>query len=363
MKIDVLPPDVNTSLATFTAVGESIRFGLGAVRNVGVQVVNHIREAREAKGPFTDFHDFVNKVSVQALNRRTVDSLIKAGAFDQLGNTRRSLSEIHESVVDQAVRQKKAEEHGDVGFDFDSLFDEHEETPAPKIINLPEWGKRELLALEREMLGLYVSDHPLSGLEVGLSENSDMTVAQLLESELEDGAVVQVAGLLNQVNHRVARNSGNPYAQASLEDFSGEISILFLGKAYQEHQTRLQPDSLLAVKGRVQRRDDEVTMHAQSVQVLNLQPRESSDYDGPLVLTVPEYFATAEVLTAFDQAIDRHPGQTEVRLRLIRDGVARVFSLPKTVEVSANLIGELKSILGRDCLSAPEVQSREAAAR
>jgi len=120
---------------------------------------------------------------------------------------------------------------------------------------------------------------------------------------------------------------------------------------------------LLAVKGRVQRRDDEVTMHAQSVQVLNLQPRESSDYDGPLVLTVPEYFATAEVLTAFDQAIDRHPGQTEVRLRLIRDGVARVFSLPKTVEVSANLIGELKSILGRDCLSAPEVQSREAAAR
>jgi len=363
MKIAVLPPDVNTSLATFTAVGDSIRFGLGAVRNVGVQVVNHIRDARESKGAFTDFHDFVNKVSAQALNRRTVDSLIKAGAFDQLGNTRRSLSEIHESVVDQAVRQKKAEEHGDVGFDFDSLFDEHEESPTPKIINLPEWGKRELLALEREMLGLYVSDHPLSGLEVGLSENSDMTVAQLLESELDDGAVVQVAGLLSQVNHRVARNSGNPYAQASLEDFSGELSILFLGKAYQEHQTRLQPDSVMAVRGRVQRRDDEFTMHAQSVQVLNLQPRESSGHDGPLVLTVPEYFATAEVLTNFDQALERHPGDTEVCLRLIKEGVARVFSLPKRVEVSANLIGELKSILGRDCLAGPEAQSKEAAAR
>ena len=363
MKIAVLPPDVNTSLATFTAVGDSIRFGLGAVRNVGVQVVNHIREARESKGAFTDFHDFVNKVSAQALNRRTVDSLIKAGAFDQLGNTRRSLSEIHESVVDQAVRQKKAEEHGDVGFDFDSLFDEHEESPTPKIINLPEWDKRELLSLEREMLGLYVSDHPLSGLEVGLSENSDMTVAQLLESELDDGAIAQVAGLLNQVNHRVARNSGNPYAQASLEDFSGELSILFLGKAYQEHQTRLQPDSVMAVRGRVQRRDDEITMHVQSVQVLNLQPRESSGHDGPLVLTVPEYFATAEVLTGFDQALERHPGDTEVRLRLIKEGVARVFSLPKRVEVSANLIAELKSILGRDCLAGPEAQSKEAAAR
>lgn len=363
MKIDVLPPDINTSLATFTAVGDSIRFGLGAVRNVGLQVVNHIREARETKGAFTDFHDFVNKVSGHVLNRRTVDSLIKAGAFDLLGNTRRSLAEIHESVVDQAVRQKKAEEHGDVGFDFDSLLDEHEESQTPKIINLPEWSKKELLALEREMLGLYVSDHPLSGMEIGLSENSDMTVAQLLESELDDGAVVQVAGLLTAVNHRVARNSGNPYAQATLEDFSGELSILFLGKSYLENQSALQPDSLLAVRGRVQHRDDEITMHAQSVQVLNIQPRVRDTLDGPLVLTVPEYFATADVLTQFDAALERHPGDTEVRLRLIRDGVARVFSLPKTVEVSANLIGEIKSILGRDCLTTPQAQSSEAAVR
>ena len=194
MKISVLPPDVNESEVNFAAIDGSIRFGLGAVRNVGHAVVDHIKTARDTEGVFTDFHDFVAKVPAAVLNRRTVESLIKAGAFDQLGNTRRSLAEIHESVVDQAVRQKRAEEHGDVGFDFDSLLATDDTPAAPKIINLPEWSKRELLALERDMLGLYVSDHPLSGLEIGLAEHADMTVAQLLESELEDGATVTVAG-------------------------------------------------------------------------------------------------------------------------------------------------------------------------
>ena len=363
MKIDVLPPDVNTSQASFAAVGESIRFGLGAVRNVGLQVVEHIREARESKGEFTDFHDFVKKVPAQALNRRTVESLIKAGAFDLLGNTRRSLAEIHESVVDQAVGEKRAEERGDVGFDFDSLFDDTGEAPEPKIINLPEWSKRELLAFEREMLGLYVSDHPLSGMEIGLSQHADMTVAQLLESDLEDGSVVQVAGLVGSINHRVARNSGNPYAQATLEDFSGELSILLLGKSYQENQGAMQPDGIVSVRGRVQRRDDEVTMHAQQVQVLNLQASTAAASDGPLVFTVPETFATAEVLQRFDEALERHPGPSEVRLRLIKDGVARVFSLPRRVEVSTDLIGEVKSVLGRDCLGNAQASGREAATR
>ncbi len=357
MKIAVLPPDVNTSQASFTAVGNTIRFGLGAVRNVGIHVVDHIRHARETKGVFTDFHDFVNKVSAQALNRRTIDSLIKAGAFDLLGNTRRSLAEIHESVVDQAVRQKRAEEHGDVGFDFDSLFESSEQPQSPKIINLPEWSKRELLSLEREMLGLYVSDHPLSGMEAGLAQHADMSVAQLLESDLEDGATVQIAGLVNQVNHRVARNSGNPYGQVALEDFSGEISIMFLGKSYQEHQAMLQPDSIIAIRGRVQRRDDEVTLHAQSAQVLNLQPDKAIEWQGPLVLSCPEYFATADVLTSLDRALEQHPGTTEVRLRLIGDGVARVFALPRRVEVSTNLLGEVKSILGRDCLETASAQT------
>ena len=363
MKISVLPPDVNESEATFAAVDGSIRFGMGAIRNVGVSVVEHIKAARESKGAFTDFHDFVNKVPVQALNRRTVDSLIKAGAFDQLGNTRRSLAEIHESVVDQAVRQKKAEEHGDVGFDFDALMASEDSPETPKIINLPEWSKRELLSLEREMLGLYVSDHPLAGLELGLAEHAEMTVAQLLDSDLEDGSVVTVAGLVTQANHRVARNSGNPYAQVAIEDFSGEIQVMFLGRSYTEHQALLQTDTIVGLRGRVQRRDDQITLHAQQAKLLDIQPQSQPRWEGPFILSVPEYYATAEVLTSLDRALEAHPGDHEVRLRLIGSQAARVFSLPRRVEVTANLIAEAKGILGRDCLMPPTAAASESDTR
>ena len=119
MGIKVLPPDVNESIGFFAAVGDDIRFGLGAVRNVGFNVVDAIRAARDAKGRFESFHDFLKKVPTQVANKRTVESLIKAGAFDSLGHTRRALVEIHEGAVEAAVKEKRAEENGDVGFDFD----------------------------------------------------------------------------------------------------------------------------------------------------------------------------------------------------------------------------------------------------
>ena len=163
MGIKVLPPDVNESIATFSAVGEDIRFGLAAIRNVGVGVVQGIRNARESQGAFASFHDFIKKVPSTVLNKRTVESLIKGGAFDGLGHTRRALFDIHESVVESASRDKKAEEHGDVGFDFDSLFEEAGTGSTQVVPDRPEWSRKELLSLERDMLGLYVSDHPLAG--------------------------------------------------------------------------------------------------------------------------------------------------------------------------------------------------------
>jgi DNA polymerase III alpha subunit len=152
------------------------------------------------------------------LNKRTVESLIKAGAFDQLGDTRRALFEIHESVVEGAIRSKKAEEHGDVGFDFDSLLDAGEPS-TQRVPERPEWPRKELLGLEREMLGLYVSDHPLAGLEIPLALEADLSIAELLSSDKDDGEVLTISGLITAVNHRVARSNGNPYAQVTIEDF------------------------------------------------------------------------------------------------------------------------------------------------
>jgi len=349
MGIRVLPPDVNESFATYAAVGDDIRFGLAAIRNVGVAVVDQIRRARLERGAFEHFHDFIKKVPSSVLNKRTVESLIKAGAFDQLGHTRRSLFDIHEGAVDAAAREKKAEEHGDVGFDFDSLFDQADAPPTALVPDRPEWPRSELLSLEREMLGLYVSDHPLAGLEVPLARESEVSIADLLASDREDGATVTIAGLVTAVNHRVARSSGNPYAQVTIEDFGGEVGVMFLGKTYQTHQAQLVEDSVVALRGRVSRRDEGIGLHAIELTTLSL---ESSLDDSPLTLTVPEKFATVPVLTALDEALGRHEGDAQVRLRLVKSGVARVFELPRRVQVSVDLIGEVKSLLGADCLSA-----------
>jgi DNA polymerase-3 subunit alpha len=349
MGIRVLPPDVNESYATFAAVGEDIRFGLAAIRNVGVGVVDAIRQARETQGAFEHFHDFVKKVPTVVLNKRTIESLVKAGAFDQLGHTRRSLFDIHENVVDSAIREKKAQEHGDVGFDFDSLFEQAGTPSGASVPDRPEWPRKELLSLEREMLGLYVSDHPLAGLEVALAKEAETSIAEFLMSDREDGSSVTVAGLITSVNHRVARNSGNPYAQVIIEDFGGEVSVMFLGKTYQNYQRDLVEDTVVALRGRVSRRDDGLGLHAIELMPLSVQAEHN---DEPLTLTVPEKFATVPVLTALDEALGRHEGQAHVRLRLVKSGVARVFELPRKVNVSVDLIGEVKSLLGADCLSA-----------
>src|SRR5690606_32643376 len=195
MGIKVLPPDVNESIGFFAAVGDDIRFGLGAVRNVGFSVVELIRGAREEKGRFTSFDDFLKKVPIGVANKRTIESLIKAGAFDSLGHTRRALFEIHEDATEAAVREKRAEANGQVGFDFDNLWDEPQ--AANTVPDRPEWSKGDKLAFEREMLGLYVSDHPLAGLELQLAKHASVTIAEILAGEtVHDGETVTIAGLM-----------------------------------------------------------------------------------------------------------------------------------------------------------------------
>lgn len=347
MGIRVLPPDVNESAGDFTAAGDDIRFGLGAIRNVGANVVEAIRAARNEKGRFESFHDFLAKVPLQVANKRTVESLVKAGAFDSLGCTRRALVEIHEDAIDAAVTQKRAEANGQVGFDFDSLWEEPQ--AVNKVPDRPEWSKRDKLAFEREMLGLYVSDHPLAGLELQLAKHASVGISELLAGDAaSDGDTVSVAGLITSVQHRTARNSGNPYGIVQVEDFGGEISILFLGKTYQEFSPALVNDSIVVVKGRVSERDDGVALHAVSLFAPDLGQSLGA---GPLVISVPEVRATTDVVTALNDVLIRHSGDNEVRLKLVKGETARMFEVPYPVSVSADLYGELKSLLGPNCLN------------
>lgn len=348
MGIKVLPPDVNESIGYFAAVGDDIRFGLGAVRNVGFNVVDAIRAARKEKGRFESFHDFLKKSPLPVANKRTVESLIKAGAFDSLGATRRSLIEIHEGAVESAVGEKRVEATGQAGFDFDSLLAEVAEAPVSLVPDRPEWSKRDKLAFEREMLGLYVSDHPLAGLEVPLAKHASTTITELVGSDsTQDGETVTIAGLVTSVQHRVARQSGNQYGMIQVEDFSGEITVMFMGKAYQEFAPGLQSDSIVVVRGRVSMRDDGMNLHAYSVFTPELG---QGDDVGPVMISLPDVRATTDTISALSDVLIRHAGDTEVRLRLIRGRTARVFELPYPVRVTADFYGELKSLLGPNCL-------------
>ncbi len=176
MKIQVLPPDVNESASNFTPVGNDIRFGLTAVRNVGGNVVDGIVAAREEKGRYVDFNDFMEKVPAHVCNKRVIESLVKAGAFDDMKHKRRALVAIHETAVDQYVDIKRNEAIGQ-----DSLFGGLDDDAgggfgiSVTIPEIDEWDKMTLLGHEREMLGLYVSDHPLLGLEHVLSNGTDCT--------------------------------------------------------------------------------------------------------------------------------------------------------------------------------------------
>nr|WP_268788335.1 MULTISPECIES: DNA polymerase III subunit alpha [unclassified Rathayibacter] len=346
MGIKVLPPDVNESIGFFAAVGTDIRFGLGAVRNVGTNVVEGIRTAREEKGRFESFHDFLRKAPLPVANKRTIESLIKAGAFDSLGSTRRALVEVHEASVEAAVGEKRNEANGQVGFDFDSLWDEPQ--AAIQVPERPEWAKRDKLAFERDMLGLYVSDHPLAGLETELAKHYSTTIVDLLGSDsIADGETVVVAGLVTSVQHRMAKTSGNQYGMIQVEDFGGEITCMFMGKAYQEFAPALTNDSIVVVRGRVSMRDDGMNLHAFSL----FAPELNQDGDsGPLTVSMPESRATTDTVSQLSDVLIRHSGRTEVRLKLIKGETARIFEVPFPVRITPDLFGELKSLLGPNCL-------------
>ncbi|GGD42190.1 DNA-directed DNA polymerase [Microbacterium faecale] len=345
MGIRVLPPDVSESIEFFAAVGDDIRFGLGAIRNVGQSVVEGIVEARQ-EGPYTGFHEFLKRVPAHVTNKRTVESLAKAGAFDTMGSTRRALVEIHEQAVEQAVGDKRKAANGEVGFDFDSLWDQPDEVQ--KVPDRPEWTKKDKLAFERDMLGLYVSDHPLAGLEVPLAKHRSMTIRDLVSSEeLDDGDQVTIAGLVTTAQHRVAKSSGNPYGMITIEDFDGEVTVMFMGKTYTEFQPILTQDAILVVRGRVSRRDDGLNLHAQSAFAPDLG---SADDTGLITLLMPEQRATERVVSDLADVLKRHRGDTELRLKMHRGRTAKVFEVPMPVNVSAELFGDLKALLGPQCL-------------
>ena len=354
MGITVLAPEVNESTLTFAPVGEDIRFGMGAIRNVGANVVEGMIAARKEKGRYESFNDFLKKVPLQVCNKRTIESLIKAGAFDDLGHTRRSLSLIHEAAVDAAVAVKRKEAagqfdlFGSLGMD-DALGDELTVT----IPDVPEWDRREKLNFERDMLGLYVSDHPLRGLERALSDAASHSVHDIIgeDSHVRDGETVTIAGMLTGVSRRIAKSSGNQYASVELEDPSGAtITVMFFSRAYETMGAALADDLICSIRGRVQRRDDgSVNMSAQELQILEIS---DDGRAAPITIVVPEYLVTEANLKELKETLRDHKGTADVRMLIRTRDKEQLVLLDASVRVEPNpsLFGEIKTIFGPSCI-------------
>ena len=352
MGIPVLPPDVNESGSDFTPRDEQILFGLSAVRGVGEGIVASIVEARTSEGRFEDFADFCAKVDGSVLNKKTLESLILSGAFARMGHSRKGLLAVYEGIVDAALTRKKAEAAGQFSL-FDGLGGGSEEAAELGMETAPEipeadYDKAQMLRFEREMLGLYVSDHPLFGTEKVLEGYTDATCASLRERE--DGASVVVGGVLTALTKKFTRK-GDTYLVATLEDLTGQVEVVFWPGTYRAAHEVLAEDAVLVVTGRLEVRDEAVKMTANKVSVPDL----SEALGAPVVVSFAGEQCTADAVQRLKGVLANHAGVVPVHLEVVApDGGRRIYQLGDDLRVERRpgLFGELKSAFGPDAVDA-----------
>lgn len=350
MGITVLPPDVNTSASEFTAVGEDITVGLSAIRNVGGNVVDGIISARE-EGEYTSFQDFLDKVPLPVCNKRAIDSLIKAGAFDKFGHSRKALALKSDEAVDAIVAQKRNEAAGQFDL-FAGMGMDASDGPGftVEIPDIPEWDKKTKLDFERDMVGLYVSDHPLSGLEVAVGRAADTEIVSIISGEdRADGEQVRVAGLITQINTRASKKNGRLWAQVTLEDLTGSITINVFPATYEKIGDALVADTLVSFTCRVSNREGDIQLNAQS-----LTPVDTAGADErPFQITIPEERCTTETIGQLKTILSNYRGLTPVRIKVLRSDSSVVVEVAKDYFVTSgpSLASDVSVLLGRRAIA------------
>ncbi len=346
LQIKVLPPDVNESEANFTPVGSDIRFGLTAIRNVGGHVVDGIVSARREHGKARDFHAFLDQIPLVACNKRVIESLVKAGAFDSMGHSRRALMSIYEAAVDGVLDLKRNEAHGQ-----SDLFGDlgMEASPASGTVpDLADWDKPTLLAFEREMLGLYVSDHPLQGLEHVLDRERDISIGNLIADDGPREGMVTIAGMITSVTRKTTKR-GDIWAVISVEDLEASVEVLLFPKAYDLVSTVIAEDTVVRVKGRIRDDDDSIALIGQELTL----PDVTDAPTGPVVISLPVTRCTPATVDKLAEILRAHPGMTEVRVKLKAPDRTTVMRVGNEYRVTSSqpLMADLKAELGPSCLA------------
>ena len=357
--VKVLTPDINRSITDFAALMPcevsfdvvlpagspgAITFGLSAIRNVGQGLVELLLRERDENGSYDSFHEYAERVPEPVLNKRTVESLIKAGAFDSLGHPRKGLLMVFEQIIDATLVRRRERDQGVMSL-FGDVGDDSVGDGFNERVNIPalEFDKSDRLKFEKEMLGLYISDHPLLGVEAALRRKVDCSVAEAADKD--DGAMITLGGVITNLSRKFTKK-GDQMAVFILEDLDAAIEVTVFPRVLTEQSHKLVDDAIVTVKGRIDRRDEtRVGFMAQDVQILEGLDSGSA---APLRLRVPATSLTELKIHQIRKILREHPGNSPVYLHI---GQGKVLRLADDFCVDLDrVVGELRMALGHDAV-------------
>lgn len=342
----VLPPDINSSNAEFTPVDDGIRFGLVGVRGVGKNVAEEIIAEREANGRYTSLHDFVNRLDAKCYNRKTLEALIKGGAFDSTGYTRKQLMYFVDEtpLLESASKRQKDRDRGQVSM-FDLFADEpdsgfEEDVPAPDGV---EWPKRQLLAYEKEIMKIYVSDHPLRPYENAISHMTKWQIGDLADREKEIKSATFV-GMVSNVVVKLTKR-GTKMATFTLEDTTGSIECICF--KYEDNSEAIQEDAIVKVKGKFEHNDRGNQIMAFEVEAIELSEADARPQRLEIKLSTADFDQTTSL--RLNRILRSYPGRDGVVLMLSQeDGRKFRAELPVTVDAASPvMLSEIQDLFGR----------------
>jgi len=336
MGITVLPPDVNSSDCNFTPAGDAIRFGLGAVRNVGFNTVQSIQEARQRLGRFTSIFQFCEEVDARVLNRRALESLVKSGALDSLGASRAALAQVLDRALERGARWRRDKESAQHGLFGGPL----EPPPLPPLPDVDEWPEHERLACEKEMLGFFITGHPLARYEGRLRELKAVPISEL--ETRKGNEAVRVAGIVVRVRPMRSKK-GDRWAIATLEDMSGVVELLVFPEAFRKLENRLYPDAALLVRGRLRAEETGIRLAVEDA-----LPLEQALPSGParVVVELDVNRMSVETVAQLDELFRRKPGRCQVELKLPAEFGVLSGARDVRVEPDDELLAQLRQLCG-----------------
>jgi len=345
MGIQVLVPDVNRSKSDFVPARlddgtEVIPFGLSAVRNVGEGLVEALVADRDANGPYADFYDFCDRVPPAVLNKRTIESLVKAGAFDSMGHPRKGLLQVFEQIVDQTISRRREADMGVMTLfgELDTAEGAYDDRP-----RIPDasFDKAEQLKFEKEMLGLYVSDHPLMGAEAALKRRCDCSIPEVIE--MEEGGIKAVGGVITSLQRKWTKK-GDLMAVFQLEDLQSSIEVMVFPKTMTEIGHKLADDTVVVLKARIDKRDDQPKLIAMDCEVFD----GITDGAPPVRIRMAPQVVTEALIGQLKSLLAEFPGESPVFLHVGKQ-ILRL-SGDWCVDAASGVMSELRVLLGPDAV-------------